>query len=614
MNKSGVLVVLALSFLVMTSFALAANNTTTTNASSIVNASITATATAALNGSKIDNAFSCLSTQVKPDCSGVNKIQDIALVILASPSGVTQKCYDKLLTLKKTDCFGDSTCNTKDTALAVLALNHLGQDTKIYEGWLKNHTRVAEDLIWYLEQDSVGKAGCKVSYNSGEYAFNVLDNKKIDSAAGNCLSLANSNYWFQIAPSCYNTKFTIVCDSSSGYIATLLYKQPTSSTLYVLSDTKTAQASQPIELTVKSLCFGEGACNYEASAWATIALDKTGNDITDYVPYLIAGEEANQKYLPAAFLQIIKDFSEYGTKLIQQQRLNSWEADNTAYNKFYDTGLALLALTNSNQQKVVDSKSWLLNIAQDPSGCWNNNNIRDTAMILWALEGRRATVTGAVSPLPGCGEAGFFCITTDNCPTEELLPNYYCSALGKKCCKNENLQSCEVLGGTKCASDKICGGNEVRSSDVAGCCLGECETQEIKSECESEGGYCKTSCSSTQEKASLDCESQGVCCKTIITTQKKGSSAWIWIIFILLVILAILAYVYRDKLKVWLYKVKSGFKEDKSGAKTSSSGFPPASGPYSSEKPVQQRMPQRPLPTQPMRPMPPQTGSSPMRR
>lgn len=611
MNKSGVLIVLALSFLVMTSFALAANDTTT-NTTSTVNTSITTTTT--LNGSKVDNAFSCLSTQVKSDCSGVNKIQDIALVILASPSGVTQKCYDKLLGLKKTDCFGDSTCNAKDTAFAILALNHLGQDTKIYESWLRNRTRVADDLILYLQQDSVGKAGCKINYNSAEYSFNVLENKKIDSAAGNCLSLANSNYWFQIAPSCYNTKFTIVCDASSGYIATLLYKQPASPTLYVLSDTKTAQASQPIELTVKSLCFGEGACNYEASAWATIALDKTGNDVSDYIPYLIAGEEANQRYLPAAFLQIIKDFSEYGTKLIQQQRLNSWEADNTAYNKFYDTGLALLALTNSNQQKVVDSKSWLLNIAQDPNGCWNNNNIRDTAMILWALEGRRATVTGQVSPLPVCGEAGFFCIAQDNCPTEELLPNYYCSASGKKCCRNENLQSCEILGGLKCDSGKVCGGNEVRSKDVASCCLGECETPKVKNECESEGGYCKSSCSSTQEKISFDCESQEVCCKTIITPPKKSSSAWIWIILILLVILGILAYIYKDKLKVWLYKVKSGFKEDKGGAKTSSHGFPPAPGPYPSEKPVQQRLPPRPLSSQPLRPMPPQAGMSPMRR
>lgn len=612
MNKSGALVSLVLCLLVLTSFALAVNNTTTnTSGNSTINTTIIVTA---LNGSKIDNAFSCLSTQVKSDCSGTNKIQDIALTILASPS-VTQKCYDKLISLKRTNCFGDSTCNVKDTALAVLAINHVGQDTKLYESWLKNQTRVAEDLIWYLEQDSVGKAGCKVSYNSGEYTFNVLDNKKIDNTAGNCLSLAQSNYWFQISPNCYNTKFTIVCDIN--YIATLLYKQPSSATLYVLSETKSAQASQPIELEVKSSCFGEGSCNYEASAWATIALEKTGNNIDDYVPYLIAGEEANQRYLPAAFLQILKDFSEYGTKLVQLQKLNSWEAENTAYNKYYDTGLALLALTNSNQQKVSDAKNWLLNIAQDANGCWNNNNIRDTAMILWALEGRRTSVIGPVTPLTGCGEAGFFCIASEKCPSEELLPNYYCSSLGKKCCKTENLESCDVLEGIECASDKVCSGNEVRASDTDKCCQTECVEPTVESDCEIANGVCRSSCSSTQtEVSNVNCAGEGVCCKAKAVTPSTGSNWWIWLLAIL-IILVIVAIIFRERLKVLIYKMKSGFKEDKGkGGNTQGFGGVPPAGPPYSERPIQQqRLPPRSLQGAPQgRPMAPPMNRPPLRR
>ena len=593
MNKSGVIISLVFCFIVFTSFAFAANNTTTNTTVANLTGN-NAIITTGLNGSKVENAFACLATQVKPDCTGATKIQEIALTILASPSGVTQKCYDRLISLKRTDCFGDTACNVKDTAFAILAINHAGQDTKIYESWLKNHTRIAEDLIWYLEQDSIGKTGCKINYNSGEYSFNVLENKKIDSAAGSCLSLTNSNYWFQINSVCYNTKFTIVCDVP--YIATLLYKQPTSPTLYILSETKTAQANLPIDLTVKSLCFGDASCNYEASAWAAIALDKTGNSIDDYIPYLIAGEEANQRYLPAAFLQILKDFSEYGTKLIQQQKLNSWEAENTAYNKYYDTGLALLALTSSNQQKVTDSKNWLLNNVQDANDCWNNNNIRDTAMILWALENRRASVTGPVSPLTGCGEAGFFCIQSDQCPSEELLSNYYCSSLGKKCCKTENLQSCEALEGAECESDKECSGNEVRSSDTQKCCLGECNTPNVKTDCEIANGVCRTTCGSTQiEVSTISCTEGGVCC-TASTAVPAKSYTWLWILLIILIILVIVAIIFREKLKVWIYKIKSGFKEDK-GSGNKGFGVPPT-GPYSSESPAQQpRIPTRPLPT-----------------
>lgn len=596
MNKSSVMLVLVLGLLVFSGFVLAADNVT-------VNTSASTTTT--LNGSKLDNAFSCLTTQVKPDCTGTNKVQDIALTILASPSGVTQKCYDRLTTtFKKGNCFGDSTCTVKDTALAILAINHVGQDTKNYESWLKNQTKVAEELIWYLEQDSVEKAGCKISYNSVDYSFNVLENKKIDSAAGTCLSLANSNYWFQVTPACYNTKFTIVCDKS--YIATLLYKQPTSSTLYVLSDTKSAQTGQPIELTVKSLCFGEGACNYESSAWAAIALDKTGNSIEDYIPYLIAGEEANQKYLPAAFLQILKDFSEYGTKLIQQQKINNWEAENTAYNKFYDTGLALLALSTNNQQKVTDAKSWLLNLVQDANGCWNNNNIRDTAMILWAIEGRRTTVTGAIATLADCEDASFFCIASDKCPTEELLPNYNCNALGKKCCKTENLESCEAMEGQECASGKECTGSEQRASDTAKCCLTECETLVQQNECQIADGICRSTCLSGENSVSLGCDTSAqVCCNRSSTPAGSTSYTWLWIILVLLIILVVLAIVFREKLKVWIYKMKSGFKEDKGKSNTiRPGGFPPAAGPYSSEKPMQQRPPMRPMPVRPLQPTP----------
>lgn len=620
MNKRRVILTLVFGLLIFSGLVFAANETTSnniTNTNSV--SSTTTTANSALNGSAIERAFSCLETQIKSDCSGTNKIQEIALTILASPSGVTQKCYDKLLDLKKTgDCFGDSACNVKDTALAILALNHVGQDTVIYQNWLLNNTRTAENLIWYLEQDSVGKTACRISYDSNDYNFNVLENKKIETAAGNCLSLANSNYWFQINPSCYNKKFTITCDATNGYIATLLYKQPTSPTLYVLSETKSAQSSQPIELSVKSLCFGEGACNYEASAWAAIALDKVGKDIQDYLPYLIAGEDSNQKYLPAAFLQILKDYSEYGTKLIQQQRLNSWEAENTAYNKYYDTGLALLALSSSSQSKVEDAKRWLLNIAQDSNGCWNNNNIRDTAMILWAVVGRRTTVTGQTKPLPVCTTEGFFCVADGRCPTNELKQNYYCGgASNKECCLNENLDSCDIMGGIECSVDKDCTGDEKRASDTDKCCLGECEIPEVKTECETGEGFCRTKCQSTQTEISLDCgEANLVCCKAATKSAESKSYTWLWILLIILILLIIAAIIFREKLKVWIYKIRSGFKKDKGSSDTRPSGFPPAPGAFSSERPVQPRPSiARPLPMQnsSMRPMPPVNGP-PMRR
>ncbi len=647
MNKSGAILVFVFSLLVLSGFAFAANCTSFTysNWSSCSSGSQTrtilnstpsgctggnsvltqnctttatnATTTIAANLSKIDKGFACLTTQVKSDCSGATTIQEIALTIMASPSTVTQACYDRLLTYKKTEgCFGTSSCSVRDTALAILAINHVGQNTEQYESWLMNQSMNADDLVWYLEQDSNVKSGCKVSYNSADYTFNALENKKLEGSTGNCLTPAQSDYWLQISPNCYDTTFTLLCDAD--FIATLIYKQPNSPTIYVLSGTKTAQANQPIDLSVTSLCFGINECDYESTAWAAVALDKTGNDIDAYIPYLIANEGSNQRYLPDAFLQILKDFSEYGTKLIQQQQLNSWEAPGSQYGKYYDTSLALIALSNSNQQQVINAKTWLTNSAPGQDGCWNNDNIRDTAIALWALAGRTATISagGTTSSIPMCLDSGNFCIPTTSCPSGDVLSNYYCPSLGNKCCKTANLQTCSNMSGIVCASNKRCAGIAKQASDANSCCIGECEDIPTETECELADNSCRTSCSSTQTETTDSCgdDSSLVCCKA--KPQEPGSSGstwWIWLLAIL-IILVILGIIFRDRLKVFIYKTKSKFGEDNN--KPSSGGVPPGFGPYSSDRqmPPQQRPMMRPMPIPQQRPMPPMANRPPMRR
>lgn len=633
MNKSGVMLIFAFGLLVLSGFAFAENCTSfnysawgTCNSGTQTRTILSSTPSGCTGGnpitsqncssttpsvnnninlSKIDKGFTCLVDKLKTDCSGATTVQEMALAILAS-SSATQKCYDRLMTFKKPqNCFGVSSCNIRDTALAILALNHVGQSTTAYESWLTNQTIIATDLIWYIEQDSNSKASCRISYNSADYTFNVLDNKKIDGSLGNCLTPAQSNYWLQVSPACYDTSFSLICDTD--YIAALLYKQPSSPIIYVLSGTKSAQANQPIDISIKSLCFGTSGCDYEASAWATVALESTGNNIDAYIPYLIANEDANKRYLPEAFLQILKDFSEYGTKLIQKQQLNNWEADNTAYNRYYDTSLALIALSSSNQQQVINARNWLTNSAPDTDGCWNNGNIRDTAIALWALAGRSTTVSGGTA-IVTCAEAGFFCITTSDCPDSQLLGNYYCSSLGKKCCQTENLQPCSDLGGTVCDSEKECSGISKRASDAQQCCMEDCQTPQTQNECEVMGGTCRSSCSSLQTGTDFSCDdSVFVCCKTSTTPNKSGGNWWIWLL-VILIILVTLAIIFRERLKVLLYKIKSGFKEDK-GRPSNSGGVPPGFGP--SDRPASQS---RPMMRPPMRPMQPQRPQSPINR
>lgn len=597
MMKKGVIAILL--FIFVFSFVIADNSTNVTNITANVSPSMNISAvTFSANASKIDKGFICLKDKVKTDCSGTNNIQEIALTILASPDTVTTSCVTKLKGMKNANgCFGTS-CNVRDTALAILALDHVGENSQQSQSWLMNQTKTATDLTWFLEQDSNSATQCKFSYDAHDYISSINENKKIEQSAGPCLSLAQSSFWLQVSPTCYDREFSVTCDKD--FIATFLYKQLNGQTIYVLSDTKSAAANNEIKLKIKSKCFGTTTCDYEGSAWATLALQKTGHDIAEYVPYLVASEDSNIRFLPDAFLNMLVDYSEYGNKLIQLQKLNMWEAEGSAYGKYYDSALALISLSNSNSPQIDKTKEWLINFAQEANGCWNSGSIRDTAIILWALEHRSSPV---VAPgITTCAEAGHFCVQTASCSLDQQLgSNFYCPSLSQTCCKSQNLQTCSEKLGVQCTGDKVCSGSVERTSDVQSCCLAECVTETPQpSQCESLDYRCKSSCSSGETEESYSCDSASlVCCNP--TQQKSGSLLWLWILLIILIILVILAIIYKEKVRIWWFQIKSKFKKEKEEEKQTQPGqFPPRPG-FPPIRPQGMPLQPRPMQGQPLR-------------
>jgi len=553
-----------------------------TGGSPVLTQNCTVTTTVRVNTSSIDKGFDCLVQQIKSDCTGAATVQEIALSIMASPNN-TEKCVKRLKTFAKTNCFGTgSTCSVKDTALAIVALNHAKEQTSNYISWLKNQTRTSTDLIWQLEQDSIEKSDCEITYDSQEYPFSVLENKKITSSAGNCFSLTQSDYWFQISPSCYDKEFSLVCNTN--FLAALMYKTPNSQTLYLLSSPQTAAANNPVNIKVKSTCFGTSACDYEASLWAVLALKDSGENIDEYIPYLISAEELNSQYLPSAFLHMIVDWSDYGTKLIKEQKQTYWEADSTAYDKYYDTSLALIALSESvTQQQVANAKSWLSNFAPGPDGCWGSNNkIRDSAIALWAIASRPYSSIPN-SDFTGCTEASpsFSCINSFQCAPADKLPAYVCGGVGKVCCRSVALQSCSEIQGIICSSGKICDGVEKASSDSAKCCTsGVCKVAQTLSSCELESGSCETSCSTSQTESSLDCGlSSDKCCLAKEAPAPKKSLTWLWILLIILIIIIAILIVFRERVQLWWFKVRNKVKEDRGNSNVTNNRGPPPSYP-----------------------------------
>lgn len=532
---------------------------------------------------RIELGFECLEKKAE-NCKDLST-QELALTILASPDKIFDDCVNELISRASANNFGD----VRDTALAVLALEHAGKDTENYENWLLDQQKNPSELIWYLQQDSNEKVECSISYDSNSYAVVIGENKKINKNAGACLSRSQSNFWFKISPSCYDKKFQIRCNKD--FVSSFLYKNQDSNTIYVLENTPSKPAYEIIELNLKSKCFGDSSkCNYEATAWATLALLKTKHEIDAFIPYLIALSDINKQYLPDAFIYLVTNYEDYANSLLEDQKLgNYWLAEKSVYGKFYDTSLALISLGRSSSEKIVNARKQLL-FSQGSNGCWANS-VMDTAMVLWALEGKSRPKNGG-GGITYCTSANHFCLAKGECPVTDVLENYYCSGLSAECCKTENLKTCSEVGGQECRGNTICASNAKKTSDVRQCCLGKCEERNQLSECGDRGYSCRTStCSSKQERVNYVCNQGKVCCRT--KTDSGSSSSWtVTIILLIIGILAvILGIIFRKKLSLIGFKLKSKFGKDRgsksSGPGSGSSPSRPGTAPY------RRRMPPR---------------------
>jgi hypothetical protein len=541
--------------------------------------------------SKIEEGFQCLEEKAA-DCSTLTT-QEVALTILATPDNIFDDCVAELQSREESNNWG----NVRDTALAILALKHAGEDTQAYEEWILEQEQTPTELIWFLQEDSNTETECHIGYATNDYTINIAENKKIDRNAGTCLTLAQSNFWLKIAPDCYDEEFTIECDKD--FIANLLYKNQRSSIIYVLDGTESSPAFGSIKLSIKSKCFGTTSCDYEATAWATLAPLQTGHNVEEFIPYVIAMAETNKAYLPEAFIYMLTNYDDYASQLIANQKLgNYWEAQNSAYNKFYDTALALISLGSSSAEQVTKAKDWLL-FSQGSNGCWQNS-VRETAIVLWALSGRsgRTSTGGGVTY---CSEAGYTCIPAFDCPSsEDVGNNYFCPSLSDTCCMTENLKTCSEYLGQECDLDEVCTGNERKATDTNDCCTGECVERPQENECEANFYTCMDTCSEFQEPISTySCDEFQTCCRTKTTSDEEASSWWLWILIILiLIILAAIAYIKRDKLKLLGFRIKSKFKKDRGrrGPGGPRPGMPPRPGfpPIRRQQPIPRQRPTHP--------------------
>ncbi|MFH0832078.1 MAG: hypothetical protein V1886_04415, partial [archaeon] len=430
-------------------------------------------------------------------------------------------------------CWPSTACKIKETALAVMALSRIGQDTSAAENWLTAKNSTPSELSWYMQIDSAEKATCTIYYNQNSIGYNITigSNKKINRAGGSCLSLSYGNYWLRIARDCYEEKFTISCDQE--FVTTLFYQKPGSQTIYISSDTKRESAGGEATLGISSICLGQdGTCDYEGTAWAAVALSQT-RDVSLFIPYLVGYAEANSKFMPDAFLLLLTGQEDYANALISQfKREGFWTSDSDK-SKQFDTALALLALKEKAPKQKEIAKNWLLKEqakSGNAEGSWRESK-RDTGFVLYSIWPKDATYVGSEQIY--CSDYGYFCMPTYDCNYDLRLTNYYCSG-SDVCCESreeEILESCSEMGGSVCNYNAICSGTSENSLDGL-CCRGECEAQQELSECEKASYTCRYTCEDSEESNALECTGARTCCQSK-AIQKNNSLLWITLIIIL---------------------------------------------------------------------------------
>lgn len=581
MEKEVKSILLGLVLLIFFSFLVAAQNHTVGDTENEI------------SGDSIDKAYQCLRDEL--DAKTSLSLQEAVFSVLAL--GAEDSAIGKIESEKSSgeDCWPASGCKLKDTAQVLLAYNGIGRDTSGALEWISSKNVSAKGLTWFLEIDIANHEAseCKVNYENTERTINVREDMTLSGDGGRCLSISDSGYWLEINDNCLDNEFSVSCDKD--FITSLLYQKGAGETIFVTSETHSAPGLGTTNERVNVECFSSDGitCDYEGSLWASLALNKIGVDISTSAPYLIAFAEDNVKYFPSAFLYLITNRDDQYAQVIQSQdQGRSWQMTGTPYNRFYDTSLGMLALEGSGALELENAKNYLISI-QTNEGCWNNNNVRDTAFVLYSGWRRGVSIDGGGETPVSCEGQGNYCEARFACleAAGAVLNEFGCTGIGEVCCSVDVKElSCAEKGGLKCAANQRCSTDVATSSDGS-CCLGVCENIEVENICRSIGGNCRAGCFSDEGISGESCPNTGDVCCVLKTEDEEERSLIPWIIGLgILIALVVLGIVYRNKIRLWLHKRKGK-------RKTSAEREGPRVGPRPPRRP--------PLPPPGFMPVPP---------
>jgi len=569
---------------------------------------------AADNQTKVDNAYKWLSDKVKTS-GGWGNTEENSLSILAlrnSDSALAQQGVSNLLTNSKNsgECWPQASCRVKDTALALVALNAMGADTSKAKAWLAAQQKLfLEEGNWFLQYElaGAGNGTCKAEYNYGgenrqDHILVRSDRTVALQQASLCLDvLTGKPWWAAIKSNCLQTEFFVSCQESNWLANILFISDP----LYM----PFTEVKSPGVLKISSKCFPStsgGACDYDATQWATYALKLLGVDAQTRA-YLESGADAN-KPLSYAFLYLIRQDLVYGQKLAtEQSAAGYWDGSD----KYFRTAISYLSVRETTLAKLDVARGWLLsNQNQDYS--WGAQKQRDTAAVLWAVFSSGSTGGGGVG-VQKCTDFGNVCCDASNVKTGALeISTLSCAGqIGAVCvtpsdCETSSAEeTCGVDRGICCETpasgaqryselDDTCFGADV--------CASSCETAPEEKTCTDSGYCCDAVAKDATKYPNFDSTcSSGQACASECKSTSSGSGnlkllVWILVGLVvigLIVLLVVLMRRRKSKGEIESLPALGGFSAGPPRPMPRPMPFGP--GPPVG-RPMPPRMPPRPMP------------------
>jgi len=487
-----------------------------------------------------DKAYDCLNKKIDDKTCSALSLKEKTFSVLA-----TGKCKTELLGSKlPNNCWANTgtSCNLLETAQAITALHPQGENVNSSISWLLNQTKNSTGFDWFLQIDTSNTlAECTLTTENSQtpFTFIIKENEELSGSSNSLFEV--EEYWIKIKLPCYDREFEVSCNES--FSTTLLF-QKTTAPIHILNVEKSASAGDSIIEKVNSKCFKKGtSCDYESTLWATLVLDLVEQDISSYLPYLIAlaDTQINQKFFPEAFLYYLTADEDYSASLKTKQKTKGyWQATG---DKYYDSAVVLFPFSNSNNFNKTKTISWLEE-EQGSDGCWNSGNIVDTSFLLYSIWPKLPVSQVEVLK---CKDYAGYCMPSAACnKAEGNEMNYSCFGFNVCCSEPEKQENCSEIGGKICEADKVCSVSLQETSDTTKCCVGDCKEPGTEvSECEDHYGFCKVGCEKgEQEKLNYSClETSEKCCMT-----KEKTNFLIYIILGILLILLIILFIFRKKL------------------------------------------------------------------